>query len=78
MIEALIAALAAGLQLWAHKDKTKYADQLIELKLAWYEETNKPDSDRSDAAIDAIEWQLRVLALGFAADAGQANAPSTA
>ncbi len=77
MVQALIAALSSGLALWSHKEKTRYADRLMDLKRSWYEETNRADSDRNDAAIDAIELELRLLAFGFAATSGEQNTPSS-
>lgn len=66
MVEALILALGSGLSIWDHAEKSKYADQLMRLKEAWYEESNRPDAERSDAALDSIEHELCVLSLSFA------------
>lgn len=74
MVETIFSLLSSGLSLWQHKDKTKYADELIDLKKRWYEESNKADADRDDAVLDSIEFQLRILAIGFTADVGSANA----
>ena len=66
MIEALIKSLEIGLGLWASKDKRKYLDKLIRLKEDFYEEFNKPDDERSDAVIDNIKLELRILTEAFA------------
>jgi len=73
MFEALLTVLGAGLSIWEHKEKTKYVDKLMSLKRDWYEEYNKPDHIRSDAALDNIEFELRVLSLGFASEVGAKN-----
>ena len=65
MIDALIKSLEAGLSLWASKEKRKYLDKVISLKRDFYEEYNKPDDDRSDAVMDNIRLQLRIVANGF-------------
>jgi hypothetical protein len=73
MFEALLVVLGAGLSIWEHKEKTKYVNKLMDLKREWYEEYNKPDSIRSTIALDNIEFELRVLSLGFAAEVGTKN-----
>lgn len=69
MFEALVTVLGAGLSIWNHKLKTRYTDKLISLKKDWYEEYSKPDHIRSSAALDNLEFELKLLCLGFAAEA---------
>ena len=57
--------LEQGLTLWNSKEKSKYVDQLIKLKLRWHEEYNKPENIRSDIAMDSIELHLSVLCRSF-------------
>jgi hypothetical protein len=73
MVEAIIKLLEVGLSLWLSKEKTKYWDRLMALKKDWYVESNKPDSARSDAVLDNIGFELRVLSLAFSAEAGKQN-----
>lgn len=73
MFEALLTVLGAGLSIWDHKEKTKYVEELMDLKRSWYEEFNKPENIRSDAALDNIEFRMRVLGLGFASEIGASN-----
>lgn len=75
MFTVLLNCLNAGLTLWDDKEKTKYVDQLISLKEQYYAEFNKPDASRSDAVLDNLEFQLRVLATSFAAGVGKPNPP---
>lgn len=75
MFEALAKALAAGLSLWESKEKRKYVDRVIELKRAHYEEYNKDPAHRSDAVLDNLEHELRIVAIGFAASVGAENPP---
>lgn len=65
MFEALCKTLEAGLSLWGDKEANKYVDRLIALKKKYYEEYNKPLGARSDAVLDNIEFELRVLATSF-------------
>jgi hypothetical protein len=76
MIESIIGLLTAGLTLWSDKEKHKYIDQLISLKKRYYEEYNKPENVRSDAALDDISFSLRVLGDSFAARIGTSNTPN--
>lgn len=65
MFETLAAALLTGLSLWEHKEKTKLADKVIELKRLRYEEQNKSEDLRSDAVLDNLEFELRLAAHAF-------------
>ena len=64
MFTALAEALAAGLSLWSHKEKTRYADELMSLRKRHLNEISKPIID--DNAVDHLEWSLRNLSAGFA------------
>lgn len=73
MFDSLVKALAAGLSLWESKEKTKYQDQLIELKEKYREEFNKPVGERSNAALDDIRFELCLLGNAFGAAVGATN-----
>ena len=74
MFEVLARCLASGLELWVHKEKTKYIDELIALRKEYYEESNKDPSVRDDAVLDNLEFKLRVLAIAFSSGASKQNA----
>lgn len=65
MFADLVKLFTVGLTLWEHKDKTKYLDQKIRLEKEYYAELKKPDDRRSDARLDDIEHELRILASGW-------------
>lgn len=67
MIESVIALLSAGLKLWSDKEKTKYVDRLMALKKRYYEEYSKTEEKRSDADLDNILFDLRLLSDSFSA-----------
>lgn len=69
MFELILSLLETGLALWLSKEKTKYIDKKMELQRAYYAEYNKPLSERSDAALDNLYFELRVLAIAFMSDA---------
>ena len=71
MFESLAAALSAGLTLWKDKNRTKYVDALMRLRREYYAESNKPDSQRSDAVLDNLESELRILASAFSSGVGK-------
>lgn len=71
MFETLAETLSAGLQLWLHKEKTKYIDKLIDLRRKYREEFNKSDAHRSDAVLDNLEFELRILAVTFTSAVGK-------
>lgn len=64
-IALILGVLEKGLSLWDSKEKSKYVDRLIKLKKEWYEEYNKPLSERSDIKLDSVELQLRILCESF-------------
>lgn len=74
MFFLVLSLLDTGLKLWLHKDKTKYVDKKMALEKAYYAEFNKPLEERSDAVLDNLFFELRVLATAFAADAGKPDA----
>lgn len=67
MLELIFKALAAGLSIWESKEKTKYIDKLEAAKRAYEEEWNKAPADRSDAALDQIRFDLKLLTESFVA-----------
>ena len=74
MFESLLTVLGAGLSLWNNKERTKYVDQLMSLKQRYYEEYNKDAEHRSDAILDSIELELRILASAFSTNVGKSDA----
>ncbi len=75
MFNALLTVLGAGLQIWASKEKRKYIDKLLKIKKEYREEESKPYENRSDAVLDNLEFELKLLGLAFAADASSPVAP---
>ena len=73
MTEALIKSLSAGLSLWKSKEARKYVNKLMGLKRDYYEEYNKSLSDRDDAVLDNIEFELRLLSEAFSSQVGSEN-----
>lgn len=71
MFESLLTVLGAGLSIWNNKERTKYVDQLMSLKRRYYEEFNKSAEHRSDAILDGIESELRILASAFSTSVGK-------
>lgn len=78
MIGALIGIIGAILSIVEINLRRKYLDQYLNLERSYREETNRPISERDDAAIDNIEFELRVLARAITSDIGKQNpAPVT-
>ncbi len=69
MFDLILSLLNTGLQLWLSKEKTKYIDQMMQLQKDYYAEYNKPLSERDDAVLDNLFFQLRVLAIAFSTSA---------
>ena len=69
----IIGLLKTGLELWNQKESGKYLDRLIKLEKDFYKEYNKRDKDRSDAVLDNIRFELRILSVAFSAEAGKKN-----
>lgn len=65
MVTLVLGVLEQGLRLWNSHESTKYLDKLLKLKKDWHEEYNKPLDERSDNALDDIEFELRILADSF-------------
>jgi hypothetical protein len=74
MTEVLLKVLGPALSLWEHKEKHKYIDRWMELKKAYYEESNKDLADRDDAVLDSIRFELCLLGSSFAAHAEEQKA----
>lgn len=72
MFEAILALLTSGLNFLDDKLKTKYIDEMIDIKQQYYDEQNKPDADW--ALLDNLEFRMCNLTLGVAADLNLANA----
>lgn len=66
MFADLAKALGAAFSIWEHKEKNKYRDKLLSLQREYYAEINKPLEARSDAVLDALEFELRILGRSFA------------
>jgi hypothetical protein len=66
--------LGAALSIWDHKEKHKYLDKFLDLKRAYYAEYNKDPTRRSDAELDRLEFELRILSGAFVASVGEQNA----
>lgn len=76
MFEALL-KLAGGVVDWlVLKEKNKYRDKLASLKKAYYEESNKPDSERSDAVLDNLSFELRLVSDSIYSSLREQNAPN--
>lgn len=73
MFDKIADILAAGLSLWASKEKNKYIDRLIKLRKDYREEYNKPLSVRSDAVLDNLFFELCLLGDSFGASVRAAN-----
>lgn len=71
MIAQIISLLSTGLTLWNNIEKNKYTDKLLELKTKYYEEENKPEDKRSDAVMDNIIFELKILSDSFITSVNQ-------
>lgn len=65
MINQILQLLVTGLQLWQSKEATKYMDKVIALKKRYHNEMAKAENERSDAELDNIEFELRVISAAF-------------
>lgn len=74
MFTLILSLLDTGLKLWLSREKTKYIDKKIELEKAYYAEFNKPMSERSDAVLDNLTFELKVLAIAFTQEASKGGA----
>jgi hypothetical protein len=68
IFSAILGIVEAALSIWASKLRQKYIDKVETIKRAYYEETNKPALERSDAVLDNLEFELRITAASLAAD----------
>jgi hypothetical protein len=75
MFELALKVLEAGLSLWNHGLKNKYVDRLVSLRRSYREATSKPPAEWDDAVIDGLEFELRLLADSFSAQARGQDAP---
>lgn len=73
MVSLILGVLEQGLKLWNSHESTKYLDKLIKLKKEWYEEYDKPISERSDLRLDSITDELRILGESFIEAARKTN-----
>ena len=62
MFQTILDLAAAALSLWASAERDKYTSQFAALQEAYYAEYNLPLDQRSDANLDNLSAQLRVLA----------------
>lgn len=61
MIGAILGIISAILNIVELKERRKYLDRKLELEKAWYNEYNKPLSQRNNAALDTIEFEIIAL-----------------
>jgi len=64
-IGILFQVLVEGLKLWNNKEANKYLDSVLKLEQEWISEYNKDRKDRSNANLDDIEQQLRLISKHF-------------
>lgn len=65
---SILGIVEAALSIWASKLRQKYIDKVETIKRAYYEESNKPAEERSDAVLDNLEFELRLVTASLAAD----------
>lgn len=70
MFILILQLLEQGLELWVFKEKHKYVDKLMTLKTAYRLEWNKPEGERSRAALDNLEFEIENLAVAFLVESG--------
>lgn len=73
MFLLILQLLEKGLELWTLKEKRKYIDKLMTLQTAYRIEWNKPEGERSRAALDNLEFEIKILAQAFLVESGGAN-----
>jgi hypothetical protein len=61
MFTTILSIIDSVLNIVELKIERKYVDQLVEIKRAYNEETNKPEADRSDAVLDNLWVELRIV-----------------
>lgn len=67
MVSAIFELLKVGLDLWSHKEKTKYAERVLKLEKEYYEESKKDTPN--NALLDDIEFELHLIVSGFTSKA---------
>lgn len=77
MIGQVIQLLMTGLSLWQNKEARKYIDKVIKLKQEYHDEMAKPETERSDAVLDDIDFQLRTLSIAFCSSASGENSKNS-
>lgn len=73
MVETLFGVLASALSIWDNLEKRKYIDKLTSLRRDYREEWNKDPAVRSDAKLDDLVFELRILGDAFSASARTAD-----
>jgi hypothetical protein len=68
MFAAILGIAEAALSIWSSKLKQKYIDKVENLKREYYAEINKPREERDNAALDNLEFELRLTIASLAAD----------
>ena len=61
----VLGVLKEGLKLWNSKEGTKYLDRVITLEKEYYEILSKPESVRSQLALDKRMRELNSIAKNF-------------
>lgn len=74
MFLAIISLITEGLKLWNLKEGRKYIDKLAKLEVEYREEFNKPYEQRDNAALDNLEFELRIVLNSIATDLKLKNA----
>jgi hypothetical protein len=65
---AIFGIVEAALSIWDSKLRQKYIDKVESLKRAYYAEMNKPEGEKSAAALDNLEFELKITMASLAAD----------
>lgn len=73
-LNSILQLLNAGLSLWNHHEATKYQVKVLELKKRYHNEMGKSETERDDAVLDGIEFELRIISDSFCAAVGAKNA----
>lgn len=68
MFLVILELIKVALDLWASKEKRKYIDEMLSIQKDYYEETAKPDNQRSDAVLDSLEFRAKILAQAIIKD----------
>lgn len=68
MTAAILGIVEAALSIWQSKLRQKYIDKVEGLKRAYYAEINKPPTEQSMAALDNLEFELRITIASLTAD----------